>query len=207
MKSIKVGDTINFLTMIEPSYINSKNSIRYAKFRCVCGNEKAIRVSHVVSGNTKSCGCKQYINVKPHNLKHGLCHSRLYNIWYKIKYRCENPNYKEYEYYGGRGIHICEEWKNDFMAFYNWSISNGYKDNLSIDRIDVNSDYSPNNCKWATAEEQGNNKRNNITITLYNKTQTLAQWCKELDLKYSTVLRRIRRGWSYESALELNKRM
>lgn len=199
---MKVGDKINDLTMIEPSYTYGKKSRRYAKFQCDCGNIKTIRVYNVTSESTKSCGCKKHINMTPRNIKHGLCYSRLYNIWRKMIYRCKSKSYHEYEYYGGRGIKVCEEWENNFLTFYNWAINNGYKDNLSIDRINTNGNYTPDNCKWSTSEEQGNNKRNNINITINDKTQTLAQWCKELNLKYTTVLMRIKRGWSYEEALE-----
>lgn len=202
---IKIGEKYNGLTVVEEPYSTGKG--RKVKCQCECGNIVDVGVWHLTSGNTKYCGCRLNTKDRKSNYKHGLCHSRLNNIWYKMKYRCENPNYKEYEYYGGRGIKVCDEWKNDFLSFYNWAINNGYQDGLSIDRINTNGNYSPDNCKWATAEEQGNNKRNNINITINNKTQTLARWCKELNLKYSTVLRRIRNlNWSYEEALELKER-
>ena len=182
------------------------NNRKYATFKCECGNIKKIRISNVVSGSTKYCGCHQH-QATYGNYKHGLCKSRLNNIWYKIKARCLNPSYHQYDLYGGRGIDICDEWKNDFLAFYNWAIENGYSENLSIDRIDVNGDYSPTNCRWCTPKEQSNNKRNNINITINDKTQTLAQWCEELGLNYGTVRRRIKvYGWSDSEALGFKER-
>lgn len=201
---MKIGCKINGLTMISEPFRYKKRL--YAKFKCECGNTKDIRVEHVISGNTKYCGCHQ--NQPTYgNLKHGLSKSRLNNIWYIIKARCLNSSYKEYHLYGGRGIEMCDEWKNNFMEFYNWAINNGYSDNLSIDRIDVNKDYTPSNCRWATVKEQANNKRNNINITINGKTQTLAQWCEELDLNYCTVRNRIKNlGWDYLEALGFKER-
>ena len=206
---MKVGDKINHLTMIEPSYPYGKQSRRYAKFKCDCGNEKIIRVSNVVTESTKSCGCGNYKRKEPNRSTHGLCNTRINHIYRKMKQRCFNTNYKEYHYYGGRGITVCDEWlgKDGFINFYNWAMENGYSDELTIDRINVDGNYCPENCRWATPLEQGNNKRNNINITINNKTQTLAQWCRELGLRYTTILRRIKTlGWSYEEALELAER-
>ena len=110
---------------------------------------------------------------------------------------------KRYEDYGGRGIKVCDEW-NDFINFYNWAINNGYAYNLSIDRINLDGDYEPQNCRWSTPKEQDNNRRNNVFITFNGKTQTIAQWSEETGIKYETLRSRIRRGLSIEQIF--NKR-
>ena len=145
-------------------------------------------------------------------------HTRLNYIFSSMKKRCYNPTCKAYKSYGGRGITICEEWLNPerttiigthvhhvtkgFVAFKEWALNNGYADNLTIDRIDVNKGYSPDNCRWATSKEQQNNLRNNVIITYKGKTQTLAQWCEELNVDYHLVHHRLQRNWTVEKAFE-----
>lgn len=114
-----------------------------------------------------------------------------------MKARCNNPNEPTYKYYGGRGISICEEWilkKEGYINFYNWSIENGYQDNLTIDRKDVNGNYEPSNCRWSDWEEQENNRRNNYLITIDGVTKNVMQWAKEFNLPDETIWSRIRRG-------------
>lgn len=194
------GEKKNFLTMVSEQ---SKGKHPRALFQCDCGNIKSIRVDNVVRETTKSCGCKKSeMNLKAqHNYKHGESKSRIYQIYYKMKSRCYNPNYSESEYYGKRGIKICKEWLDSFEKFYEWSITNGYADNLSIDRINVNKGYYPNNCKWSTPKEQSRNRRNNIYITYNNETRCLSEWCEIFDLKYQTILQRINRGWDKVQAI------
>lgn len=142
------------------------------------------------------------------NTRHNGYGTRLYGIYYKMKARCYNPNYPERKYYGARGILICDYWlgAHGFEHFREWSELNGYSDSKSIDRIDVNKGYSPENCRWATPKEQSCNKRNNIFITMNGKTQCLHEWCEELKFPYGTVLARIRSGWSIEEAFSKNIR-
>ena len=138
----------------------SKHKLRYGLYKCgFCGTEFKTGSQGVKRGHTKSCGCYNKRRIGELNKTHGLRNTRLYKIWRDIKYRTLNPNSRDYYKYGGRGITICEEWKNDFMSFYNWAMSKGSSDELSIDRIDNDGNYEPNNCRWTTRTIQSRNQR------------------------------------------------
>ena len=188
------------LTVLELAYI--KNHQSYWLCQCECGNQKIIRGIDLKNGATKSCGCLRLKNnsiVKNYNPK---ANRRLKRIYYYMKERCYNPSSQNYKNYGNRGIEICSEWKNDFKAFYEWSMANGYKEGLSIDRINVNGNYEPSNCRWVTMKEQCNNKRTNHFITYKNETHTLTEWSEILNIKASCLWKRIvKRSWSIEKAL------
>lgn len=142
-------------------------------------------------------------------------HSRLNRIYKHIKERCYSPNCKDYKDYGARGITVCEEWlekqrvgegSKGWYSFRDWALANGYSDELSIDRIDVNKGYSPSNCRWVSPKVQANNKRSNCYITYKGKTQSLMKWCEELGLEYSRVKARINRcNWTVEQAFEIKE--
>ena len=143
---------------------SSKQKRRYGIYKCgFCGEEFRTQIFRVKSGHTKSCGCYRKRRVSETQKTHGLGYTRLYNIWGNIKSRILNSKNKNYTNYGGRGITICEEWKNDFMSFYNWAMENGYEENkgLSIDRIDNDGSYYPENCRWTTQTIQTRNQRIN----------------------------------------------
>ena len=137
---------------------------------------------------------------------------RLQNIYVNLKQRCYNPKSTFYKNYGGRGITVCDEWLNSEMydgrstkgwiAFKNWALSNGYADDLTIDRIDNSKGYCPENCHWVTMRTQQNNRRSNRLITYKGKTQSLVNWCRELNLNYDTIKCRIKRNWTVEKAFE-----
>ena len=139
---------------------DSKYKHRFGLYICgFCGNEFKTVIANVKRKHTNSCGCYNKIKVSESTKKHGLFRTRLYNIWNNMKMRVNNPQHTHYQSYGGRGITICDEWKNDFMSFHDWAMSNGYSDELSIDRIDNDGNYEPNNCRWTNQVIQSRNQR------------------------------------------------
>lgn len=134
--------------------------------------------------------------------EHNLTGSRIYNIYCSMKQRCFYKKNNRFQNYGGRGITICDEWKNDFMSFYNWAMDNGYKDNLTIDRINNDGNYEPNNCRWVEEKTQAKNRRNNIIIEYNGKNYCLKDLCKKLNLKYATIYRRLKLNIPLEQALK-----
>lgn len=171
--------------------------------KCDCGNETIVSMEHLKK-DTISCGCYKKENTIKIFKKHGLSGSRLEKCYNHMISRCYNKKNKAYKYYGGRGIKVCDEWLNDNKKFFNWSINNGYKYNLTIDRINVNGNYEPNNCRWATNKEQAQNKRNNIFIEYNNEKYCLKEWCDILGLSYVKTYKRLfYRKWSVEKAFNL----
>lgn len=165
--------------------------------KCDCGNQKLVGRCHLMDGHSRSCGCLNSEITSNRNYRHGFSKTRLYKIYYGIFQRCENPNNPAYPDYGGRGISVCEEWRHGFETFRRWAFENGYSENMSIDRIDVNGNYCPENCRWATQKEQCNNLRKNIMV----HGHTLKEECEVKGLKYNTVYMRIARGQSPEEAV------
>ena len=138
--------------------------------------------------------------------KHSKSHDRIYFIWQSMKDRCYNPNNKQYKNYGGRGIKVCDEWKNDFKIFLEWANKNNYDSSLTIDRINVNGDYEPLNCRWTTLKEQQNNKRNNVILAYKGEKHNVTQWADILNIPRSTIYTRLKRKWSIVDALNINGR-
>lgn len=132
---------------------------------------------------------------------HGKRNTRLYRIWLLMKNRCNNSMSDDYKYWGARGIKVCEAWSNDFMSFWDWSMNNGYSDCLTIDRINVNGNYEPNNCRWIKNEEQASNRRTNHLIEYKGQIKTLKEWSIEYGLNKNTLKDRLKVGWSVEKAL------
>lgn len=169
--------------------------------KCECGNIKAVNYSRLIYGKTKSCGCLQRGILR----KHGQSRTRLYRIWNSMICRCNSKSASNYCRYGGRGITVCNEWLS-FEPFWKWAIKNGYSDFLTIDRIDNDGNYSPENCRWADDETQRNNQRKTHRLTFNGKTQSMAQWSRETRLPYSTLDGRINKlNWPAELALTAEK--
>lgn len=141
-----------------------------------------------------------FLKIEEANKTHGMRYSRLYNIWTQMNQRCVNQNLEHYSNYGGRGISVCDEWK-EFEVFVEWAKRNGYKDGLTIDRIDVDGNYEPGNCKWSTDVEQQRNKRNSRYVTINGETKTVAEWAEISEVPYKTLQRRIYKGCKEENLL------
>lgn len=190
------GHKFGRLTVLERAGSTKHGAAKWL-CKCECGNEKVVNGEELRKGNVSSCGCLQ----KETATKHGMRQSRLYVIWCSVKARCYNPNYEHYSCYGSRGIAMCDEWRNDFAAFAKWAMANGYSDDLSIDRKDVNGNYEPSNCRWATQKAQNNNTRRNRYLTYNGETLTAMQWAEKVGINYSTLCTRLHRGWTIERAL------
>ena len=183
------GQKFGRLTVIE-RVENDKNGSTRWLCRCECGNEKIIEGGHLRSHKIKSCGCLLTDVLIKRNYTHGMTNTRLFHIWQGIKNRCYNKNFEHYKHYGERGITICKEWKNDFVKFYDWSMNNGYNDTLTIDRIDVNGDYEPSNCRWIKQAEQSRNRRDTVYITYNGETHTFYEWSKITGINQNTLCTR-----------------
>ena len=158
MKAVDlIGQRFGRLTVLERA--ENKGIHVCWKCRCDCGNEKIVRGCQLKNSNTQSCGCLQIERTIKAHATHRQTRTRLHRIWTAMKTRCFNPNTKAYKDYGGRGITVCAEWKNNFEAFRDWAMANGYSDNLTIDRINNDGNYCPQNCRWATRAEQNKNKK------------------------------------------------
>lgn len=170
--------------------------------QCDCGSQiKKVRASHLKEGRIISCGCIGQKHSREAKIKHDGTRTRLYRIWCNMKNRCYNENVRSYKTYGARGIGVCEEWKNDFQAFRDWAINSGYREDLTIDRINNNGNYEPDNCKWSTTKEQANNTSRSHMITYNGRTMSLSNWARELGINPAALRSRIRNNWPIEKAL------
>lgn len=179
---------------------NNKHGRAVWLCKCDCGNEKEIPAANLKSGRTTSCGCYSR-GLKRKTGTHGMTNTRIFHEWQSMLQRCNNPNNQRYEDYGGRGIKVCDEWIDNFVSFYEWSMDNGYDEILTLDRKDVDGDYSPDNCRWVTNLEQQSNKRNNRVIECNGEKYILNEWARITGLNAQTIAWRIDRGWSVEEAL------
>jgi hypothetical protein len=161
-------------------YFEYKNRHHFWKCACDCGNEKIVRRGNLMNGHVKSCGCIGHYSP----VKHGLYGTDIYGKWDNMIARCK-PN-STIKRYLEKGISVCKEWKSSFINFKEWSFESGYKEGLSLDRIDNSKGYCPENCRWVTMKQQQNNRTNNVIITLNEETHTLSEWADKMNVKYST---------------------
>lgn len=170
--------------------------------RCDCGNEKNVVGRSLRSGVVVSCGCYHKDDIRVRETTHNESKTRLFHIWQKMKSRCYNAKNKFYSYYGGRGISVCDEWKDDYSAFSAWSKSNGYDDTLTIDRIDHDGNYCPQNCRWVSRKVQQNNTRYTHLFTINGETHSIAEWCRIYNVPHERVRQRVvNKGWDILDAL------
>lgn len=204
------GQRFGRLTVIEQHGFTepNKHGIRYALWfcKCDCGNTCEVSSSNL-GKSTKSCGClaKEHLSeMSKGNITHGMARTHLYRCYHQMLNRCYRTKNDHYHMYGGRGIAVCEEWRSGFEAFRDWAFENGYQEGLSLDRIDVNGDYKPSNCRWINAEDQCHNKRQSRMYEFNGKVQDIAQWAKEYGMEYGTLYSRLKRGMPIEDALSKN---
>lgn len=196
------GKRIGKLTVIQ--YAETRNKQAYWLCKCDCGNKIIARGNHLRNGNVKSCGCLR-IEENKIRAKHNLSRSDLYNTYHSMRKRCYLKTNASYSRYGGRGIKMCDEWLNSetgFESFYVWALSSGYKKGKSIERIDVNKNYCPENCTWADAKQQANNLTTTPHITYNNETHTPSEWQEICGIPRQTILSRYKKGWSAEKIFD-----
>lgn len=199
------GRRFGRLTVVErlPNKVKGKSAWSMWRCKCDCGNYADVLGASLKQNKTKSCGCLHSESCSANGKKratHKSTHTRLYRIWRGMLQRCYSPTNKDYKRYGGRGISVCNDWLN-FEPFYEWSMANGYQENLTIDRLDNFKGYSPDNCRWATQKEQQNNRRSNCLITYNGETHTVAEWNRLKGFGKWVIGNRLRDGWDIGSAI------
>lgn len=183
-----------------------EKGIRKAETKCICGRIKYVDLCDLKKGEIKSCGCKKIEYLKEASKTHGFSDHPIYHSYCRMISRCFEVKDERFKDYGFRGIKVCDEWKNDFLSFYNWAINAGWGKGLEIDRINNDGNYEPLNCRWATSAVQNRNKRNNRNISAFGETKCITDWAKDDRCRVSkkTLLKRIRKGVLSEVALTIN---
>lgn len=194
------GRQFGRLTALEPLPPHGKNTALMWACKCECGGTAIVRGTDLVNGHTMSCGCYRKMQKAMPNGE-----LRLYRIWANMKQRCANPKSKDFKYYGAKGVCVCAEWE-DFETFFYWAISHGYKDGLTIERIDNDGDYCPNNCKWIPKHRQNSNTSRTKRYVMYGKVFTLAEICRIYGVSRSTVASRMKKGIPLEKSIKQNRR-
>ena len=181
--------------------LDHKGIKSYYICQCDCGSIHSVSAYGLRNGTSKSCGCKTKDRITKYNYRHGLSRTDIYRIFRCMKERCYSPKHSSYKNYGGRGIGICEEWKNNPESFVNWALNSDYQKGLTIDRKDVNGNYSPENCKWATRKEQVRNRTNTVYIHIDGNRYSLSEFCEKHNLSYGAAWQNFRRNNRNEELL------
>ncbi|HSW35847.1 MAG TPA: hypothetical protein VLH18_04500 [Candidatus Limnocylindrales bacterium] len=196
--NINPGDVFGRLTIVEE--LEKKNHNRQFLCKCECGAKTTVDSSKLISKNTQSCGCLKREIMANKNRTHGKSKTPLYSVWNSMKGRCYNPSDAGFRDYGGRGITVCGEWQ-EFEPFMEWALKSGYRKGLTIERVDNNGNYEPQNCKWIPRSEQSANRRTNRYLKFRGNLKTMAQWSRDLGINYDTLKDRLNNGWPVERAL------
>lgn len=193
-------DRLVAISEAEPIFDKKGVKISRTLCRCDCGNLKIIRNHNLRLGTTKSCGCARFGRI----VSHGMAHERIYKEYWRMKARVSESNKSCKKYYFDREIHVCDEWLGDdgFITFKEWALSNGYTDDLSLERIDVNKGYSPENCTWIPAKDQCLNRTNSVRYTVDGETNNLSVLCRKYGVAIGTVRSRLKMGWGIEEAFK-----
>lgn len=194
------GQRFGKLAVIEFAGMNHEGSAMW-KCICDCGKDTVVRGYTLRRGDTQSCGCFIGEAASVRNATHRMTKTRLYVCWKSMKSRCYYENDVAFERYGGRGIKVSKEWRDDFLAFREWALKNGYEDNLTLDRIDSNGNYEPNNCRWLTLAAQQSNRSDTIHLEFNGKNQTLTEWAHEIGISVAQLSKRLKNGMSIEDAI------
>lgn len=193
------GKRYGALTVIKKSENKGNKTMWICK--CDCGNEAVVSGGNLQSGHTRNCLECGYKSTGLSRKTHGKSHTSLFRIWSGMITRCEYEKGRSFKDYGGRGIKVCEEWRKDFQKFYDWSINNGYKKGLEIDRINVNGNYEPSNCRWVTNIVNANNKRSNVFIEYGGEKKTIAEWARFYNVNYKSLWGNLSKGDSLDEAV------
>ncbi|MDY6153313.1 MAG: hypothetical protein SPI06_07870 [Terrisporobacter sp.] len=202
MKKSLEGKKFGRLTVIKQTNKRKNGNIVW-QCECNCGSNVIVyaTTSSLNSGDKKSCGCLGIEQVSNINKTHSLSGTRLYKIYNHIKSRCYNSKDKNFKYYGEKGVLLCDKWLNNFEEFYNWSMDNGYEDNLTIDRINVNGNYEPSNCRWVDMKTQANNRTSSIKLNILGNDISLAECCRKYGLSYNKYQKRRKNGHDIEKEI------
>lgn len=200
IKEEVVGNVYGHITVLADAERKGRNS-RFVLCVCKCGTKKEFRMQLLKTGKTKSCGCVSHEMGAEKRRTHGGTGTRLHNIWRSIKRRCYNPNERVYEYYGGKGVVMHDDWLFDFARFRDWSEKNGYSEDLTIDRIDNTGNYEPSNCRWVSMQVQSNNKSNNRMMKINGTTKTVADWSRFTGVNVKTIYNRLYSGYPEHASI------
>ena len=188
-----IGKRFGRLVVLDLDHVSEKNHNSWWKCQCDCGREVVVYRGSLTSGDSISCGCYHREHVRDFSKTHGMSSTPLYSTWSGMVQRCTNPNAKNYERYGGRGVTVCSEW-DDFKNFHDWAVTHGYEQGLTIDRKDNDLGYSPDNCRWVDRITQQNNTRRNKLVTFNGETRSIAEWSRILGINHETLQYRVNRG-------------